>query len=95
MNIFLCKITDEIENPKDLQFSWAGYSADTPFNLVDRLQKLYQIGMKEYLNQDITYYSKEDIDKAFNENYKKRQVGKRFIISLMNLNIFKMVILTS
>lgn len=95
MNIFLCKITDEIENPKDLQFSWAGYSADTPFNLVYRLQKLYQIGMKEYLNQDITYYSKEDIDKAFNENYKKRQVGKRFIISLMNLNIFKMVILTS
>ena len=71
MNIFLCKITDEIENPKDLQFSWAAYSADTPFNLVDRLQKLYQIGMKEYLNQDITYYSKEDIDKAFNENYKK------------------------
>ncbi|WP_281526716.1 N-6 DNA methylase [Campylobacter avium] len=71
MNIFLCKITDEIEKPKDLQFSWAGYSADTPFNLVDRLQKLYQIGMKEYLNQDITYYSKEDIDKAFNENYKK------------------------
>lgn len=73
MNLLLCKITDEVENQKggfkDLQFSWGGFSADTPFDLVDRLQKLYQIGMKKYLKQEITYYSKDSIDKAFNSKY--------------------------
>lgn len=73
MNLLLCKITDEVENTKgtfkELQFSWGGFSADNPFDLVDRLQKLYQIGMKEYLKQEITYYSKDSIDEAFSNKY--------------------------
>lgn len=65
MNLFLCKITDELKNKDNLFFCWAGYTADTPFELVDRLQNLYKIGMQEYLKQDITYYSKLEIEKAF------------------------------
>ncbi|MBQ9681861.1 MAG: N-6 DNA methylase [Neisseriaceae bacterium] len=67
MNLFLCKVTDELENPNGLSFTWKGYTADTPFDLVDRLQKLYQIGMKNYLKKEITYYSKKEIDQAFGE----------------------------
>lgn len=67
MNLFLCKVTDELENPNSLSFTWKGYTADTPFDLVDRLQKLYQIGMKNYLKKEITYYSKQEINQAFGE----------------------------
>ncbi|EOC6268744.1 HsdM family class I SAM-dependent methyltransferase [Campylobacter upsaliensis] len=65
MNLFLCKITDELENANDLQFSWHGYSRDSAFDLVDRLQNLYKIGMEKYLNQTITYHSKDSIEEAF------------------------------
>lgn len=42
VNLFLCKIIDEKNNPNDLQFYWKGIAYDTPFELQDRLQKLYQ-----------------------------------------------------
>lgn len=70
MNLFLCKITDELENKGDLKFTWKGYTKDSAFDLVDRLQKLYQTGMKKYLNQNITYHSKDSIEQAFSENFK-------------------------
>ncbi|EOG9651748.1 restriction endonuclease subunit S [Campylobacter upsaliensis] len=65
MNLFLCKITDELENANDLHFNWRGYSRDSAFDLVDRLQKLYKTGMEKYLNQAITYHSKDSIEEAF------------------------------
>ena len=65
MNLFLCKITDELENPNNLQFYYNDPSSDTPFDLVDRLQQLYQKGMEKYLNEKITYYSQDSIDEAF------------------------------
>jgi len=30
-----------------------------------RLQNLYQVGMDEFLKEDVTYISNEDIDRAF------------------------------
>ncbi|WP_218612978.1 type I restriction enzyme HsdR N-terminal domain-containing protein [Psychrobacter sp. Cmf 22.2] len=46
VNLFLCKIVDETNNPQDLKFHWKGISYDSPFDLQDRLQALYQQGMK-------------------------------------------------
>jgi len=65
VNLFLCKIVDEKNNPKDLQFYWKGIAYDTPFELQDRLQKLYQTGMNEFLKEDVTYIDNKQIDKAF------------------------------
>ena len=65
VNLFLCKIVDEIQNPEDLHFYWKGMAYDSYFDLVDRLQKLYKIGMDQFLQQDIVYVSQDDIDKAF------------------------------
>ena len=70
MNLFLCKITDELENKSDLKFNWRGKAIDSPFDLVDRLQKLYKIGMEQYLGANITYHSKDSIDEAFSEDFK-------------------------
>lgn len=55
VNLFLCKLVDEARNPKDLKFYWKGVAYDTHFDLFDRLQQLYQAGMKEFLGEDITY----------------------------------------
>lgn len=48
VNLFLCKIVDEAKNPKDLKFNWKGIAYDSYFDLQDRLQLLYQAGMKEF-----------------------------------------------
>lgn len=65
VNLFLCKIVDELENPLDLKFYWKGIAYDNYFDLVDRLQSLYKIGMERFLGQDIVYISNEAIDEAF------------------------------
>ena len=65
VNLFLCKIVDEKNNPNDLQFYWKGIAHDTPFELQDRLQKLYKIGMDEFLKEDVTYIDNQQIDQAF------------------------------
>ncbi len=62
VNLFLCKLVDETENPKELKFYWKGVAYDTHFDLLDRLQQLYQAGMKKFLGEDITYISKEDVN---------------------------------
>ena len=65
INLFLCKIVDEKNNPKDLQFYWKGITYDTPFELQDRLQKLYKVGMDEFLKEEVTYIDNKQIDEAF------------------------------
>ena len=65
VNLFLCKIVDEKNNPKDLQFYWKGIAYDTPFELQDLLQKLYKVGMDEFLKEEVTYIDNKQIDKAF------------------------------
>jgi len=65
VNLFLCKIVDEAKNPKDLKFNWKGIAYDSYFDLQDRLQLLYQAGMKEFLGEQVTYIDNKAIDKAF------------------------------
>ena len=65
VNLFLCKVVDEKENPANLKFYWKGLANDTAILLQDRLQNLYQQGMKRFLKEDVTYISQEQIDNAF------------------------------
>lgn len=65
VNLFLCKIVDETNNPDELKFYWKGINYDNFFELQDRLQKLYQEGMKRFLGEDVTYIDNEAIDQAF------------------------------
>ena len=64
VNLFLCKLVDEIENPHDLKFYWKGVAYDTHFDLMDRLQQLYQAGMGKFLGEDITYINQADVFNA-------------------------------
>lgn len=65
VNLFLCKIVDESQNPDGLKFYWKGVAFDSYFELQDRLQSLYQQGMKELLGEDVTYIDNKSIDDAF------------------------------
>ena len=65
VNLFLAKIVDESDNPKELAFYWKGAAYDDIKSLTDRIQKLYKTGMKKFLNEDVTYIEKKQIDKAF------------------------------
>ena len=65
VNLFLCKIVDETNNPEELKFYWKGIAYDSFFDLQDRLQKLYQEGMKRFLGEDVTYIDNEAIEEAF------------------------------
>ena len=76
VNLFLCKIVDETENPQDLKFYWKGIAYDNYFDLVDRLQELYKIGMEKFLGQDIIYISNKEIDDAFWAIKQKRNATK-------------------
>jgi hypothetical protein len=45
VNLFVCKIVDEMEHPDDLRFYWKGIAYDNYYDLVDRLQALYKTGI--------------------------------------------------
>ena len=65
VNLFLAKIVDEEQNRDDLLFNWKGVAQDTYFDLVDRLQRLYQVGMEKFLDEKVSYVSEKDIEDAF------------------------------
>ena len=79
INLFLCKLVDEEENQIDLKFYWKGMTYDNYFDFVDRLQNLYQKGMRKFLNEEISYISNEQIDDAFWTVKNKRNATKQQI----------------
>jgi len=90
VNLFLCKIVDETENPHDLKFYWKGIAYDNYYDLVDRLQALYKQGMEKFLKQDIVYISNQDIDAAFWAMKQKRNATKETIKDIFRqLKFFK------
>jgi type I restriction enzyme M protein len=80
VNLFLCKIVDETKNHRDLKFYWKGIAYDSPFDLQDRLQQLYQAGMKEFLGEDVTYIDNADIEKAFRYIKQRPDATKQTIL---------------
>ena len=83
VNLFLCKVVDEEENPKELKFYWKGKAYDNPFDFQDRLQQLYKNGMEKFLGETITYIDNNQIDEAFDvfknkPNSTKEQIKNYF-----------------
>lgn len=65
VNLFLCKVVDEKHNPNNLNVYWKGAASDDHYKLQDRLQRLYKQGMQDFLGEDVTYISEEQLDDAF------------------------------
>ncbi|MFM6728694.1 MAG: restriction endonuclease subunit S [Dolichospermum sp.] len=62
LSLILCKIVDEQKNENDITDFQIIEGKDTPEQIQERLQKLYAKGMKEFLKEEIVYYSEEYID---------------------------------
>lgn len=63
LNLFVCKIIDENQNPDDeLGFQWL--DSDTDESLQMRLNDLYKDGMWRFLEIKIIDHSEEDVSKA-------------------------------
>ena len=71
VNIFLCKIYDESFNKNNLKFGYFGVMADTYASMQDRLMLLYKEAMSEFLGEEITFVSNDDIEKAFKKLHAK------------------------
>lgn len=80
VNLFLAKIKDESENPNELKVYWKGAAQDNHFDLQDRLQALYKKGMDEFLGEEITHVTKEEIEAAFVLFKNKKDETKKTIL---------------
>lgn len=67
IDLFLCKITDERNNPDDLQFYYKGITRDTPKEYCNRLLKLYQMGKQQLFNVEVINKEEEDIRQVFDD----------------------------
>ena len=65
VNLFLAKIVDEAQNTDNLQFYWRGAAHDDYYSLQDRLQQMYSCGMKEFLDEEVTYIDNKTIADSF------------------------------
>lgn len=54
--------------------------SDDHFGLQDRLQKLYKIGMFDFLGEDVTYIEESEIESAFRLFKNKKDETKRTIL---------------
>jgi type I restriction-modification system DNA methylase subunit/restriction endonuclease S subunit len=64
VNLLLCKLVDETQNPENLKFYWKGVAHDSHFDLFDRLQQLYKEGMGKFLGESITYIDRGALQNA-------------------------------
>lgn len=67
IDLFLCKITDERNNPTDLQFYYKGITRDTPKEYCARLLNLYQLGKKQLFGIDVVNKNESDISQVFED----------------------------
>ncbi len=75
IDLFLCKITDEFNNPEDLQFYYKGISRDTPKEYCNRLLKLYQLGKQQLFNVEVVNKDEEDIKQIFEDTNRSLKNG--------------------
>lgn len=75
IDLFLCKITDEKNNPDDLQFYYKGVTRDTPKEYCSRLLNLYQLGKKQLFDVDVVNKDESDIKQIFTDTNRSVENG--------------------
>lgn len=88
VNLFLCKVLDETNNSSELKFYWKWKAYDDPFDLQDRLSKLYKDWMEKFLNDKIVYVDNSEIDNAFRVFKNKPNATKDIIKDLLRQQKF-------
>ena len=63
LSLLLCKMVDEEKGDDEVLDFQVKEGEDTPEKIHDRLQNLYQTGMKKYLLESVVYHSDDEITK--------------------------------
>ncbi len=75
-NLFLCKIVDEEQSNKDsdpvLRFQYVAGESNMEF--MKKLNDLYKVGVKYYLDKEITDYSDDDFNKLYNNSIELKKM---------------------
>lgn len=85
VDLFLCKIVDELYHQEDLQFYYKGVGYDDPFAYCDRLLNLYEKGIGELFKKDVVNITKEKIEKIFTQTQRKKGKLKEEIEKIFNI----------
>jgi type I restriction enzyme M protein len=81
ISLFLSKIVDENKGENEvLEFQWKE-GQDTYEDLQDRLQRLYKVGMRDYLKEEVVYFENDYVDHAFKRH--KLAVAKDKMIAML------------
>lgn len=63
--LFICKLADESTKSEDDEVEFQYKIGESYENLQDRLQRLYQLGMREFMQEKIFYVENDFVKKAF------------------------------
>lgn len=88
VDLFLCKIVDEIYNAENLQFYYKGVSYDNPLEYCDRLLNLYEIGIEKLFKKQVVNIKKDSIDKIFNTTKRYKGALKDEIEKIFTMQKF-------
>ncbi len=78
VNLFLCKIYDENHNKEILRFCYRGNVSDSLESMQDRLMLLYKEAMREFLSEEITYISNDEIEMQFSD-FKRHKIKTKHL----------------
>lgn len=88
VDLFLCKIVDELNNPNDLQFYYKGLNYDNALDYCDRLLNLYEIGIQKLFKKQVINIKKDSIDKIFNLTKRHKGILKAEIEKIFTMQKF-------
>lgn len=88
VDLFLCKIVDELNNPNDLQFYYKGLNYDNALDYCDRLLNLYEIGIQKLFKKQVVNIKKDSIDKIFNATKRHKGTLKAEIEKIFTMQKF-------
>ncbi len=88
VDLFLCKIVDELENEQDLQFYYKGVIYDSPFDYCDRLLNLYEKGIKKLFKKEVVNIKKDKIEEIFTQTKRYKGILKDEIEKIFRMQKF-------
>lgn len=82
LSLFICKMVDEKETPEDaeVEFQYKD-GTDDYYTLYERLLRLYQKGMDDYLKEDVFYLPQSYISEVLNQYTGKQRMELEKVLS--------------
>ncbi|WP_156104136.1 restriction endonuclease subunit S, partial [Campylobacter sp. MIT 97-5078] len=88
VDLFLCKIIDELDHENNLQFYYKGIMYDSPLDYCDRLLNLYEKGIEKLFKKQVVNIKKDRIEEIFNDTKRYKGALKKEIEKVFTMQKF-------